>query len=317
MFCLFSPHILPAAVLLDLILGDPRSLPHPIRWMGQAISYLEPRFRNLPIPLTFSGALFCISLVTGTWMATAVLVYICAAVHPAFGKTAEVLLIYYAVSAISLQQSAMDVFAALAGGDLKKARKKVGMIIGRDTGRLDSGGVTRGAVESVAENFVDGVAAPLFFAAIGGAPLAMAFKMINTLDSMVGYKNRRYRSFGLFSARMDDVVNYIPARLSIGVITAASLILNRRHVQTWRTARQEGANHASPNAGYPEAAFAGALGVRLNGPNTYGGVLVDKPFIGRHFAFPQTGHIPKACDLMLLSSTLWTMLLWGMVWITA
>ena len=183
--------------------------------------------------------------------------------------------------------------------------------MGRDVGGYDAAGIARATVETVAENLVDGVMAPLFFAAIGGAPLAMAYKMTNTLDSMVGYKNETYLQFGKASARIDDIINFIPARLSVLTIALACQILSGMGTRSLKIAVTEGANHSSPNAGYAEAAFAGALAVKLNGPNYYHGKMVDKPYIGIRFGKTMPGHIKKACDLMLLSSVLWFIFLLG------
>jgi adenosylcobinamide-phosphate synthase len=181
------------------------------------------------------------------------------------------------------------------------------MIVGREVDRLDETGVTRAAVETVAENLVDGVIAPLFFAVLGGAPLAMAYKMVNTLDSMVGYKNERYLLFGRFAARLDDVANYLPARLSVPFIAIAAHLLNGRGRAALKIARRDGRAHASPNAGYPEAAFAGALGLWMGGPNTYHGRVVEKPVIGKELAGARRIHIRQACRLMLSTSLLFFM----------
>jgi adenosylcobinamide-phosphate synthase len=185
------------------------------------------------------------------------------------------------------------------------------MIVGRDVERYGADDIARATVETVAENVVDGVLSPLFFAAIGGAPLALAYKMVNTLDSMVGYKNPRYLLFGRAAARIDDAANFLPARLSVGLIALACRLVagasSRRALATgWR----EGANHASPNAGYPEAAFAGALGVRLNGPNSYHGVLVEKPYIGVGLGSVTLGHIRQACRLMTWTSLAGCLVAW-------
>jgi adenosylcobinamide-phosphate synthase len=185
------------------------------------------------------------------------------------------------------------------------------MIVGRDIDNYKEDGLARATVETVAENLVDGVTAPLFFAAIGGAPLALAYKMTNTLDSMVGYKNQTYQQFGKASARIDDVLNYLPARLTVPVIALATQILSGHGKRSLKTAVCEGTNHASPNAGYPEAAFAGALALKLNGPNYYIGQLVDKPYIGVHFGQSSSDHIKRACDIMMLSSFLWLLMVWG------
>jgi len=220
-------------------------------------------------------------------------------------------LIYYCISIRSLDDAAMEVKQCLQQQQVQAAKKKVAMIVGRDINNYKEKGLARATVETVAENLVDGVTAPLFFAAIGGAPLALAYKMTNTLDSMVGYKNDTYRHFGRASARIDDVLNYMPARLTVPVVALAAQILARRGEWSLMTAVCEGAHHASPNAGYPEAAFAGALALKLNGPNYYNGKLVDKPYIGVRFGQSAPGHIKKACDIMLLSSFLWLILLMG------
>jgi adenosylcobinamide-phosphate synthase len=182
------------------------------------------------------------------------------------------------------------------------------MIVGRQTDTLDERGVTRACVETVAENFVDGFLSPLFFAVIGGVPLAIAYKMVNTLDSMVGYKNETYFYFGRASARTDDVANFIPARLSVLIISlGAALFSFNQGILAFKTGFSQGDLHKSPNAGYPEAAFSGALWVRLGGPSTYHGTRVEKPIIGRSFNDPEKGKIKQACDLMMLASFLATL----------
>ena len=293
------------AVILDLVLGDPYWLPHPIRWMGWAIATMEPRFRRLPIPLVFSGAMMVFLLVGGTYGVAFSVVFLCGKIHPLLKLFVSTILIFYCISIQSLYQSARNVLRVLVKTGLEDARISVGEIVGRDSHKLSENGIRRAVVETVAENFVDGVAAPLFYSVIGGAPLAMAYKMVNTLDSMVGYKNERYAQFGKVGARFDDVVNFLPARLSIPAISLAARLLGRSGGCAFKTALIEGANHSSPNAGYPEAAFAGALAVRLNGPNYYGGVRVEKPYIGVQFGRVKNIHIQQACDLMLLSSMVW------------
>ncbi len=303
--------ILPAAFVLDFFLGDPPFLPHPIRWMGRAIAGLEPVFRRISDSLTLSGGLFAVFLISFSWGVSYFFIALGKSVHPMLGYLVEIILIYYAISSMSLEKAAMDVFDSLNENKLDDAKQKVAMIVGRDVTQLDSEGVARATVETVAENLVDGVLSPLFYAAIGGAPLAMAFKMVNTLDSMVGYKNETYKEFGKASAKIDDVFNFLPARLSVFIISAGALILSKRGRVSFNTAVKEGADHASPNAGYPEAAFAGALGIKLGGPNIYHGELVSKPYIGKSFGPVKENHIIKACDLMLLSSCLGFLVFWG------
>ena len=309
--------VIPAAFALDILLGDPQRFPHPVRWMGKAISTSEPWFRKIPASPVLAGGLFAVFLAGGTWATAAVLVEACARVHPWLQAAAEVVMVYYCLSVRSLSDAAMEIFNLLQQDRVQEARSTVAMIVSRDVDRYGSSDIARASVETVAENFVDGVLSPLFFGAIGGAPLAMAFKMVSTLDSMVGYKNETYIEFGKASARLDDVFNFIPARVSVLLIALAAQILSRSGRRAFKTAWSEGCNHTSPNAGRPEAAFAGALAVKLNGPNTYGGILVKKPYIGVRFGSVKIEDIKKACDLMLgcslLSVVLATALAWGFV----
>lgn len=308
---LSSLYVLPIAFLLDILLGDPKYLPHPIRWMGKAIETLEPYFRKIPLQTAFNGLLFALGLVIGTWSLTALSLVVANSLHPLLKIGLEIIFIYYCISARSLRNAAMEISRCLGEKNVKGARKKVALIVGRDVDKYEKDGIARAAVETVAENLMDGVISPLFFAAIGGAPLAMAYKMVNTLDSMVGYKNEKYVNFGKASARIDDILNYIPARLCIPLIAIASQLLAGKGMLAFKTAVREGSNHSSPNAGLPEAAFAGALNVKLNGPNYYNGKLVDKPYIGIRFGEARIEHIKKACDIMMLSSLLWLGILWG------
>jgi len=309
--------VIPAAFALDMLLGDPRRFPHPVRWMGKAIVSAEPWFRKIPASPILAGGLFAVFLAGGTWATTTVLIEACARVHPWLQAAAEVVMVYYCLSVRSLSDAAMEIFDLLRQDRVQEARTTVAMIVGRDVDRYQAQDIARAAVETVAENFVDGVLSPLLFAAVGGAPLAMAFKMASTLDSMVGYKNETYIEFGKASARLDDVFNFIPARVSVPLIAIAAQTLSRSGGRAFKTAWSEGCNHTSPNAGRPEAAFAGALAVKLNGPNTYAGILVKKPYIGVRFGAVEIDDIKRACDLMLgcslLSVVLATALAWGFV----
>ncbi len=273
-------YILPAAFLLDLIIGDPRFSSHPIRWMGRAIILAEPQFRKIPVNPVFAGLLFASFLIFSTWCAAEIILLLAETAHSLFRTGLEIILVYFCVSARSLESAAMKVYESLEMNDLRGAKTNLSLIVGRDVENLSGNGVARATVETVAENLVDGVISPLFYAAIGGAPLALAYKMINTLDSMVGYKNAIYLEFGKASAKIDDIANYLPARVSAAVISFSAQILAGKGATAFKIAIREGENHSSPNAGYPEATFAGALGIRLGGPNFYGGELVSKPFIG-------------------------------------
>ncbi|WP_319524713.1 adenosylcobinamide-phosphate synthase CbiB [uncultured Desulfosarcina sp.] len=295
---------LTVAVVLDLLLGDPLWLPHPVRWMGRAIEILEPRFRRLNLSPLFSGALMAAGLVLAVWIGCLLLVALAARLHPVAAVVVQTLMLYTCISARDLQDAALAVARALSQEGLTAGRRAVSMIVGRETDRLDETGVTRAAVETVAENLVDGFISPLFFFVLGGGPLAMAYKMINTLDSMVGYKNDRYLLFGRFAARLDDAANYLPARLSILFIALAAQLIDKTGRIALSTAWRDGRAHASPNAGFPEAAFAGALGLWMGGPNFYHGRLVDKPVIGKGLADARPVHIHQACRLMLTTAIL-------------
>jgi len=305
-----SFYVLPAAFFLDLIIGDPQFAHHPVRYMGKAIESAEPGFRKLPFSLKISGGLFALSLIFSTWAAAVFLLTAAGWIHPFLKTAAEILLIYFCISCTGLASAAREVYAMLRHDNLLEAKKKLAMIVGRDVRSLTESGTARAAVETVAENLVDGVLSPLFFLLIGGVPLMAAYKMINTLDSMVGYKNEIYKDFGMVAARIDDIANFVPARISVPLISLSAFILNRQGRRTFETGRNEGRRHSSPNSGFSEAAFAGALGVKLGGPNIYHGKTVVKPFIGTGFGEVNTGHIPKACDLMVLSSSIFCILVW-------
>lgn len=299
-------YILFFAFALDFFLKDPPNFFHPVVYMGKAVSFFEFRFRRLPIRKTFQGGLLAVLLISLTWGIFYGVIGLFYTLGTAWGNTASVITLYFSFSAAGLEQAACNVKTALDKGDIETGRKKVQMIVGRRTDRLDETGVSRAAVESAAENFVDGFLSPLFYAVIGGPPLAMAYKMINTLDSMIGYRNETYMEFGKPAARIDDAANYIPARISVVIIAFASALLSGLNsgVKAAGTAFSQGRRHKSPNAGYPEAAFAGALEVRLSGPAEYHGELVEKPYIGEAFALPGPGDIKRACDLLMLSSFL-------------
>jgi adenosylcobinamide-phosphate synthase len=296
---------IPSALALDLILGDPQGWPHPVRWMGRAIEWFEPVCRRLWKSERWAGAVFAVTLIAASWAIAFGVVKSIYGLHLVIGFMVETVLIYYCLSVRALLYAATEIHALLVRREIDSARHKLSWIVSRDVERYQGEDIARATVETVAENFVDGVLSPLFFAAMGGAPLAVAYKMINTLDSMVGYKNERYIRFGTVAARIDDAANYLPARLSVAVIALAARLFPGRHGRrAFQTALEEGGHHTSPNAGYPEASFAGALAVRLNGPNYYHGRLACKPYIGVAFGPVTIGHIPQACQLMLVASLL-------------
>jgi adenosylcobinamide-phosphate synthase len=296
-------YIIGAAFILDFVLGDPERLPHPVIYMGKAIDFFEGGFRRYFKPLLVSGFLFAAFLILSTWLVAFVTLKLSFYIHPFFGNFVQVVLLFFCFSSASLEKAAMSVFYSLKEKNLEEARKKVSYIVGRNTKTLDQKGVTRASVETVAENFVDGFLSPLFFAMIGGVPLALAYKMVNTLDSMIGYKNDVYILFGRPAARIDDVANFIPARISVFIISLSMAFFSfEKAISALKIGFSQGSLHKSPNAGYPEAAFAGALKIRLGGPNIYHGQMVEKPYIGKEFKDPEKESIKQACDLMMFGS---------------
>ncbi|MCM2283555.1 MAG: adenosylcobinamide-phosphate synthase CbiB [Desulfobacula sp.] len=301
-------YVVLGAFILDHILGDPGFLPHPVVYMGKAIGFFEPRFRKWFKNLLVSGFFFALFLIFSTWALAFCAIALSMKVHPGFGDLVQGILLFFCFSSRSLEKAALKVFRALEAHDMEAARRAVSMIVGRQTQTLDEKGVTRAAVETVAENFVDGFLSPLFFALLGGVPLALAYKMVNTLDSMVGYRNETYLLFGRASARIDDLANFIPARISVLIIGLSAFLLSfKTGALALKTGFSQGSRHKSPNSGYPEAAFSGALEVRLGGPNVYHGTLVEKPFIGSRFPDPGKEKICQACRLMMAAS--WAALL--------
>ena len=303
-------HVAAVAVgfLLDLLLGDPRGLPHPVRGMGALIAALERRLRPA-FPATPGGAraagALLVALVAGVCTAVAAaLLWLCGQAGAWLAFAVESVLCYQMLALKSLRVESMKVHAALTADDLAAARGAVGEIVGRDTARLDAAGVTRAAVETVAENTTDGVVAPLLFMGLFGAPGAVLYKAVNTMDSMLGYQNERYRDFGRAAARLDDALNFIPARLA-GVLMCAGAWLVRLDARgAWRIFWRDRRNHPSPNAAHTEAACAGALGVRLGGGSFYGGRLVEKPIIGEATRAIKADDIVRANRLLYATSAL-------------
>lgn len=293
---------------LDLLLGDPHWAPHPVRTIGWLISQLEKLLRRL-FPQTTGGELaggvmLTILVVSITTLVGTGLLYLAELVSSWLRFALEVLLCYQMLAGRALRDESMKVFHALKTGTLAEARTAVSMIVGRDTANLDEAGVTRAAVETVAENASDGVIAPLLYMALGGPLLGLAYKAVNTMDSMVGYKNDRYLYFGRCAAKVDDLVNYIPARLSGLLVCLAAAFTGQDCQGAFRIWRRDRRNHASPNSAQTEAAMAGALGLRLAGPTPYFGKMVDKPYIGDPVRPIEIEDIPRANRVMLTASAL-------------
>lgn len=270
--------------VLDALFGDPAWLPHPVVWMGRCISTLEKRLRAV-LPKTHRGELLGGGIVAavlplGTLAVTGTVCALAARLHPLAGLTVQMFWCAQALAARGLVQESRNVYKELAKGDLPAARRAVARIVGRDTENLTAEGVTKAAVETVAENASDGVIAPLLYMLIGGAPLALTYKAINTMDSMLGYKNERYLYFGRCAAKLDDAANWLPSRLAALLWVAAAALTGGSAKGAWRIWRRDRHNHASHNSAQTESACAGALGVELAGPAYYFGAYYDKPTIG-------------------------------------
>jgi len=269
-----------ASVLLDLLLGDPRWLPHPVVYIGKLITSLEKGLRRSVRNEQAGGVLLLVMTVGVTCGTALALLKGAYAVSPYLGFAAAVFLSYTCLAARSLHGESRLVADSLARGDIGAARRNLSSIVGRDTANLDEPEIWRATVETVAENSSDGVIAPLFYLMLGGPALALAYKAVNTLDSMVGYRNEKYFRFGWASARFDDLANWIPARLTGLLMVLVAPLVNLSPGRAWRIMARDGRNHTSPNSGIPEAAAAGALGVQLGGTNRYFGKPVTKPAIG-------------------------------------
>lgn len=302
--------VLLGACALDLVVGDPRWLPHPVRWIGRLIDRLErPLLSTVRHPVIATSAGVAVALAVPGLVYGFVwgLVQGAHQLHPQLGLMVEMVFSFLALAARDLQDHAKAVWRALVGGSLGEARQAVGQIVGRDTASLSESEIVRATVETVAESTSDGIVAPLFFLAIGGAPLAWAYKAVNTLDSMIGHPEPPYRDIGWASARLDDVMNWLPARVTGLLIVAAagarSLSLARLR-QAWVVLRRDGGGHPSPNSGRPEAAMAGALQVQLGGTNVYEGIVKARPMIGTDLRPLTPDLIPEALSLMWIASSL-------------
>ncbi len=315
---MIEPVTLTLAYILDLVIGDPRRLPHPVRVIGWTITKVESFLRrkiqesgvrsqesetglkNIEAKEKWAGILLVVIIVGATYGIFYLINLMVLSSHFSllisyFLFLCFIYLVSTTLATRELIKSAQSVIHALESDSIEEARKKLGFIVGRDTERLDRDGILKATIETLAENTSDGIIAPLFYFLIGGLPLTMAYKAINTLDSMVGYKNKRYKNIGWAAARLDDIANYIPARITGLLITISTFLIgglkwfknadriglnSLNGLNSFRTMLRDGKKHRSPNSGVPEAAMAGALGVRLGGPSIYGGIIVEKPYIG-------------------------------------
>ena len=308
-----------AGFVLDMLLGDPYRLPHPVRWIGALITTLERRLRRDEDGAAAKrrrGLLFVLLMLIISGGVAFAALFIAYHIHRTVGIILESILCYQMLSMKCLKDESMKVYRALQAGDTEHARQAVSMIVGRDTQRLDADGITRAAVETVAENTSDGVIAPLFYMALGGAFFGVLYKTINTMDSMVGYKNEKYVDFGRYAAKLDDAANFIPSRIAAVLMIAASLlckltsdnlcklsnVISARNAM--RIFKRDRYQHASPNSAQTESVCAGALGVRLVGDAWYFGQKVEKPYIGDDLRPIEAEDIPRANKLLYVTSIL-------------
>lgn len=296
------------AYLFDWIAGDPEWLPHPVRLIGKGVEVGERLLRGpaqTPAGELAAGGALTFSLVVATYIATAKTIAWMNRRGRALGFVTETLLAWTCLASRSLHDEASAVIAALEADDIAQARQQLARIVGRDTQHLDTQEISRAVIETVAESCSDGVIAPLFYMAIGGVPLAMAYKTINTLDSMIGHANERYFYFGKVAARLDDLANFPPSRLTaLGIAATATVIEGASSAAALETWLHDGRKHKSPNAGQPESAMAGALQVRLGGENFYDGEPVAVPLIGERFSRPSAQRAEQAIRIAAAVSVL-------------
>lgn len=303
-----------AALLVDRLLGDPRSSLHPVVLIGRYIAWLEKKLRN-PLHTAFRQQSLGFLLVLAVLLTVYGVVWsgLLLAQQTAnwLYATLAIVLLSFTISPRSLAEAGEEIYRYLLAGDMTQARFKVGWIVGRDTANLDTPEVTRATVETVAENIVDGIISPLFYFALGGVPLAFLYRAVNTMDSMLGYKNEKYLYFGRAAARIDDLFNYVPARLTGLLIILAAWLLRFDAARAWHMIKRDARKHPSPNSGYAEAGVAGALGVQLGGLNYYGGIASQRAKMGDSLSTLAPEHITQTIRIMYTVTILFVILLAG------
>ena len=298
------------AVILDLILGDPYGFPHPVIYIGKLISFLDEKGRekcNSSKQLKFLGLMIVIIVSIASFGIPYLLLWL---MKPYFWgyHLLQVAILWTTLAATSLRKESLKVYDALLKEDIKESRKMLSYIVGRDTSNLNKNEIIRADVETIAENTADGIIAPLFYAMIGGAPLAMLYKGMNTMDSMLGYITPQYKDIGFFPAHVDDIVNYIPARISGILFILVSPIVKGNIITTACIVIRDRRNHKSPNCAYPESAVAGALGIQLGGDNNYFGEIIKKPTMGDYINPLNENHIQQTVTLMYAAEILFVII---------
>ncbi len=297
--------ILLAAVILDLLIGDPRIYTHPVVLIGKVIKFFEKKLKNNSESETIQkikGIILVIIVLLLTFMVTYLLIFIGSALNYYLGIIVKILILYTTLAIKGLSKAALEIFNQLVEGNLTGARQSLNLIVGRDTDKLKENEIIRGTIETVAENTSDGIIAPLFYFLLGGPIAAVLYKAVNTMDSMLGYKNEKYKYFGWAAARLDDVANYIPARLSAILIVFSSYIYRKDYKKSFKIVIRDAKKHVSPNAGYPEAAIAGALNIQLGGINYYFGKESKKALLGDKIIEFKVKHIKETVNLMIITT---------------
>ncbi|WHY94075.1 adenosylcobinamide-phosphate synthase CbiB [Neobacillus cucumis] len=298
------------AFIIDLLVGDPPNWPHPVRWIGALVSFFEKSWNHGESKKT-KGVLMLISVLLIVFVSVFMIVFIGYQIHPIVGIILEAILISTTIAQRSLKEAALEVYQPLKAGTLGEARSKLSFIVGRDTDSLGEGEIARGAIETVAENTSDGVTAPLFWAIIGGAPLAMVYRATNTCDSMVGHLNERYKEFGWASAKWDDVMNWLPSRLTGFIMLLGNRPEKIKYRDAWTILFRDAKKHPSPNSGWGEAAVAAILGIQLGGINYYKGIVSNRAKMGDPLSPIKAEHIPKANAILGKTVFLFLLLLWA------
>lgn len=298
------------AYFWDLMIGDPPNWPHPVKWMGAMISFFEKRL-NQGEKKRLKGFMMLAAILLTTFSVVSLVVFIAYKIHPVVGILVESFIISAAIAQKSLKQAALEVYQPLKKGDIKAARTHLSYIVGRDTDTLAEGEIARGAIETVAENTSDGVTAPLFWALIGGAPLALVYRATNTCDSMVGYLNDRYKEFGWASAKWDDVMNWIPSRITGVLMLLGNTPKKMSYPKAWSCFFRDARKHPSPNSGWGEAAVAVIIGIQLGGINYYKGLISNRAKMGEAIQPIKAEHIRNANTILSRTVFLFLLFLWA------